>query len=302
MTGSTRVIQDRCSHVFDDEHYASTTWQKIKRSLQLGTKYYLWDLPRYFRHRRTAGLPMYDWATLRNPLREFYPKVGQSYELPDGYDEGLRLLDHAGIRLTMPQLRLEALVGAWWTTRNVPGEVIECGAYRGATSLLLATLCRIHSVEKRVLVLDTFRGVTATSPCDVSRNGCEFVPPPNQPLVLQKQAEVLQVRDRIEIWPGLFADSFQKLAPRNLTSAFVHIDANLYQGTWEACEFTIPRTLSRGVVVFDDYNGVCDLGARLAIDRYLAKLDLRPRPLAGSSAFLRLETPAGFNQDCCKPV
>jgi hypothetical protein len=46
-------------------------------------------------------------------------------------------------------------------------------------------------------------------------------------------------------------------------------------------------TSRRSTGVFDDYNGLCDLGARLAIDQYLAPFGLRPRPLVGCSAILR---------------
>ncbi len=55
----------------------------------------------------------------------------------------------------------------------------------------------------------------------------------------------------------------------------------------EACEFIIPRTTAGGIVVFDDYNGMCDLGARLAIDEYFAAHRGRLRSLAESSAFYR---------------
>ena len=53
--------------------------------------------------------------------------------------------------------------------------------------------------------------------------------------------------------------------------------------------FAIPRTARGGAVVFDHYNGVCDLGSRLAIDRFCAPAGLRPQPLAGPSAWLRIQ-------------
>src|SRR5262249_39142875 len=98
----------------------------------------------------------------------------------------------------------------------------------------------------------------------------------------------LKVCERIVIHPGLFAQSFQLPDIQELQFAFVHIDANVFQGTWEACQFTIPRTKPGGIVVFDDYNGVCDLGARLAIDRYFGMRAKELTPLAGPSVMLRL--------------
>jgi hypothetical protein len=82
-------------------------------------------------------------------------------------------------------------------------------------------------------------------------------------------------------------DSFPRIAPTARFS-FAHVDANIYEGTRDACAFVIPRMNAGGVVVFDDYNGLMDLGARLAIDEYLAGHGMRPQPLAECSAFLRI--------------
>jgi hypothetical protein len=278
----------RARDIFDASHYSSTPLEKLKRSAQLGPKYYALDLPRYYLSRRALKLPVGDWKALLNPFREFRRKTYRTFPLPPGYPAALQDLQDAGVRLTMPQGRLEALLGAWWTAREVPGHVIECGSYRGATALLIARLGHINQLCQRVLMLDTFKGIPPTSRFDVSRNPGEFVPPPDQITVINQQAAALGVADRIEVHQGLFAETFDVLQRRDLHFAFVHIDANIYQGTWEACRFTIPRTLPGGVVVFDDYNGVCDLGARLAIDQFCAAKGLKPLPLAGSSALIRM--------------
>jgi hypothetical protein len=279
--------------VFDDSHHAATLLRKVWRAAQLGPIYYLWDLPRYFTHRRARKMPLWDAGVFTNPLREFRPTCRTSWEMPPGYDEALREFARVGLQLTMPQPRLEALVRAWWQTKHVPGEVIECGAYKGATSLLLALLGRHNGVCQKVLILDTFAGMPTVSEYDLSRHPGEFRPPADQVALIRRQAEALGVADRIEIHEGLFTDTFARLAGRDLHFAFVHIDANIYQGTLDACGFTIPLVAPGGLVVFDDYNGVCDLGARLAIDEYLAGRGLRPHPLAATSAYVRLPDGGG---------
>ena len=42
------------------------------------------------------------------------------------------------------------------------------------------------------------------------------------------------------------------------------------------------------VALFDDYNGVRDLGARLAIERFVIAMKIRPRPLVQTSAYIRI--------------
>jgi hypothetical protein len=282
------VSDDPTRAAFDDSHHAATALRKVCRALQLGPKYYLWDLPRYFASRRRRQLPLWDGAVLTNPFKEFRPTYRAPADLPPGYREALANLAKAGVRLTMPRERLEALLHLWWQVRATPGAVVECGAYRGATSLLIARLGRLHQLPQAVLMLDTFAGMPAVSAYDFGRAGGEFRPEPDQVAIIERQAEALGVRDRIEIHRGLFADTFAALAARPLTFALAHIDANIYQGTLEACAFTVPRVSPGGAVVFDDYNGVCDLGARLAIEEYFAGRGVKPLPLSASSAYLRL--------------
>jgi hypothetical protein len=96
------------------------------------------------------------------------------------------------------------------------------------------------------------------------------------------------VAERIEIHAGLFADTFARIAPRRLRFGFIHIDANIYSGTLDGCTFAFASAAPNGAIVFDDYNGVCDLGARLAIDQVLRGTGLRPQPLTASSAWIRI--------------
>ena len=275
--------------LFDTRHYATTPCQKLRRSLELVGRYYLLDVPRYWRQRRQLNLPGFDLAVIGNPLREFSPRAYHDFPLAPRYDEVLRQCYDAGVRFALPPVRLAAVVSVWWSTRKTPGDAIECGAYRGATSLLLATLGRLHDVPQRVLMLDTFRGAPEPTRFDGARAAGEFMPQEDQVAIIRQQAERLQVADRIEIGAGFFADTFAAWSERSLMLAFAHIDANLYESTREACRFCLPRMSPGGRIVFDDYNGVCDLGARLAIDESLFGYGLRPAPLAHCSAMAQVQ-------------
>ena len=283
--------------VFDDSHHAATLPRKCWRALQLGPKYYLWDLPRYFAHRSRRGLPLWDPVALANPLREFRPQSPPAEALPPAYEQALARFAEVGILLTIPRQRLGKLLEVWWQTRSVAGDFVECGAYRGATSLLIALLGRLCGIDQRVLVCDTFAGMPAVSGYDLGRQDGEFRPPADQVDVMRRQAAALGVSERVEIHQGLFADTLAPVAARNPRFALVHIDANIYQGTLDACRLTIPHVAPGGAVVFDDYNGVCDLGARLAIDEYFAGQSIKPVPLTASSACVWKPLAAGASDE-----
>ena len=272
---------------FDESHHTCTLGQKLRRSFQLGPRYYFRDLPRYFLERRTMKLPLNDFGVLINPLREFHRTIYHRFDLPPGITESLRLLGASGVRLTIPPKRLEALLGAWWATRDAPGDVIECGTFRGATALLLGLLGKINGRGNSVLMLDTFSGIPNVSRYDNTRTLGEFTTPEDHVEIIRHQASALGIGDRVQIHRGLFSETFALLDNKNLLFSFVHIDANIHGGTGEACEFTIPRTSAGGIIVFDDYNGMCDLGARLAIDQFFSAQRGKLVPLAECSVFHR---------------
>jgi len=276
---------DLPAEMFDESHHAATLGRKLGRAFALGPRYYLLHLLRYARGRRALGLPICDVGAVLNPLHEFRPPARPPFPLPPHAAAALREVCGIGFRPTMPHARLQALIGLWWAARPAHGDVIECGAYRGATSLILAVLGRINGVRQTVWVLDTLHGSPEPTGPDYARSAGEFAPPPGQADSIRHGAEVLGVADRVEVRPGLFRDSFRTI-PADTRFALAHIDCNLYQSTWEACSFTAPRVAPGGVAVFDDYNGVCDLGARLAIDRYLAGRGAKPRRLSGSPAYI----------------
>jgi O-methyltransferase len=178
------------------------------------------------------------------------------------------------------------LLGLWWACRIIPGDVIECGSYKGATGLLVALLGRENGLNQNVHLLDTFGGMPAPGLFDGSRSAGEFLPSADQVAILKQQAAGLGVTDRVKIHCGLFGDTFVELKAQKPRFSFAHIDANMYSSTLEACEFVLPRLNKDGAVVFDDYNAVCDLGARLAIDQYFRNRPERLKPLAGCSAYV----------------
>jgi hypothetical protein len=273
--------------VFASGNYATTLRDRVRRGFELGPKYYAVDVPRYFAQRRKLKLPVFDWGALINPLRSFRNTTYVRLPLPPHFDEALRLIRNAGVRFDNPRSRIEALAGLWWDVHAVGGDVIECGAYRGATSILLAVLGKLNDVPQKVLMLDTFAGMPAPSQFDSSRQGGELKPPQGWLEIIRRQLDELGLEDRVEIHQGLFVDTFVKLEPRDIQLSFAHIDANIFQGTLDACEYTMPHMAAGGAVVFDDYNALMDLGARLAIDSFVGRGGHRPLPLAECSAYLR---------------
>lgn len=276
--------------VFDPSHYASSLGQKLIRVAQLGPKYYLRDLPRYLASRARAGLSPFDVQAVYNPLFEFVNLASPPFARPPKYFDALNYFGEVGVLVNLPPARFESVAAAWWESRTVDGDVIECGSFQGATGLFLALLGRVHMTNQIVHLLDTFTGMPRVSPYDFGRITGEQHAGEGRIQVIQEQARALGVADRIRIHQGLFANTFASWSD-DAGFSFVHIDANIYESTREACEFVRARMVPGGIIVFDDYNGSQDLGARLAIDLVFA-----PQPisrLSGGSAYLRVSSDGG---------
>ena len=56
--------------------------------------------------------------------------------------------------------------------RQIPGDIVECGVWKGGSSLLAALIMKARKVSDRKLYLyDTFRGMTPPTQLDVYKRG-----------------------------------------------------------------------------------------------------------------------------------
>lgn len=155
--------------------------------------------------------------------------------------------------------RQHVLVSALRMTASVPGDIAECGVYRGGTAMLL----RDHREDgKHLFLLDTFEGMPdLISDRDLHRAG-DFSD-------TSLTAVHGLVGDRGTTYlPGLFSERFPEITERAFS--FVHVDADLYQSVAECIEFFVPRLSPGAVMVFDDYGFKSCPGAKQAVDERLA--------------------------------
>lgn len=144
---------------------------------------------------------------------------------------------------------------------DVPGDLVECGVWRGGASILMRAVLAAHGDEKRqVWLADSFEGV----------------PPPDEEKYkadkgdrLHLAAPILavteqQVRanfqryglldDRVRFLPGWFKDTLHE-APIGEIS-LLRLDGDLYESTIQALDGLYARLSPGGFCVIDDYNAI----------------------------------------------
>jgi O-methyltransferase len=170
---------------------------------------------------------------------------------------------------------------------GVPGDFVECGTWRGGSSMLAAlALNRLGDTERRLYLYDTFAGMPEPGELDVDVTGESA-----RPRWRSEQREDVnewcyssldEVRrnllstgfpaERLNLVEGRVEETIPATAPDRI--AVLRLDTDWYESTLHELEHLYPRLSPGGVLIVDDYGHWA--GARAAVDRYFAALPEPP--------------------------
>lgn len=159
-------------------------------------------------------------------------------------------------RLTSLQHCAETVIA-----EDIPGDLVECGVWRGGACILMRAVLAVYGDEKRdVWVADSFAGVPSP---DREKY------PADENLRLDLQSDVLAVSestvrsnfqryglldDRVHFLAGWFKDTLQD-APIDSIS-LLRLDGDLYESTHQALDALYPRLSIGGFCIIDDYHAI----------------------------------------------
>jgi O-methyltransferase len=129
--------------------------------------------------------------------------------------------------------------------RDLPGDVLEIGVWRGGTAGILAS----NLPDKTVFLADTFEGVIKSSEWEHYKDRAHS--DTSIPIVENLLGGVLGVAN-YRILKGIFPDD-TGAAVAGRRWALVHIDVDVYLSAKEAFHAVWEHVVPGGVVVFDDY-------------------------------------------------
>ena len=162
------------------------------------------------------------------------------------------------------------------STLSLPGDVIECGVYRGASLMQIAHAIKTHHSDKRVFGLDSFEGFPedSVSATDLSvgrwlsRLQKKFRFCADTPGHLRMIADAFDLN--IELVQGYFCNTLPGVQDRSY--CFIHLDVDLYQSYKECLEGLYDRLVPGGVIVFDEWECEKWPGGTLAIKEFFSNL------------------------------
>jgi O-methyltransferase len=167
------------------------------------------------------------------------------------------------------------------TTNGIEGAIVECGVWRGGSSMAAALmLADLGAADRDLYLFDTFEGMSA--PGELDRRARDAAPADQLLASSAKDDKVWayspldEVRknlastgypiERVTFVQGKVEDTIPGHAPDKI--ALLRLDTDWYESTRHELEHLFPRLVPGGVLIIDDY-GAWE-GARRAVDEYLA--------------------------------
>jgi O-methyltransferase len=185
-------------------------------------------------------------------------------------DQGFRRVYQAVRRNTMVDVwRCHELWSVLGELRDVPGDILEVGVWRGGTGALMAARATGLGLADRVYLCDTWEGVVKTGLVDTYyRDG-------KHDDTSRETVEQLVRRmglGNVELLQGVFPEETgDRIADRKFR--LCHCDVDVYQSAKDVLEWVWPRLSSGGVVVFDDYGFPACPGVTKLVDEQRMRED-----------------------------
>jgi O-methyltransferase len=211
-------------------------------------------------------------------------KSAATREFPDDFEENYRAIIAAVKPYTMTGGdKLHALISATHYIHDhaIPGDVVECGVWRGGSMHAVARVLDAAGDHSRDLYLfDTFEGMPPPSEKDRRLDGRTA-----ETLLAasEKTANVWAIAtlddvkagfetvpypaERVHYVPGKVEDTVPGSAPEQIS--LLRLDTDWYESTRHELEHLYPRLVSGGVLIIDDYGWW--QGSRDATEEFMAK-------------------------------
>lgn len=165
---------------------------------------------------------------------------------------------------------LQNLLNGINETKQLSGNIIECGTYRCGTCSILASYLKSNSIMKKIYALDSFSGFN-TAELKKERESClTDVPLDSHDFssyeYVQKKIKKLGLSDIIIPVKGFFQETLSKI-DSDFCMGF--IDCDLYESALYSAEKVWPRLVDNGVLFFHDYEYEHFKGIKMAVDKFV---------------------------------
>jgi len=207
--------------------------------------------------------------------------------------EECAIVDYVKLRnlsmVSYQRLFATAMACKYVIDRNIEGDFVECGVWRGGNAIVAAAIFDLYQVKRKVWLFDTFKGMT--SPTEVDANLSDGRSATAQYLENQRSdhndwayASLDDVKenfrgknllsDNIIFVQGDVGTTLDNEANIPIQISVLRLDTDWYESTKKELEVLYPRIPFGGCIIMDDYGAWS--GAKKATDEYFEGGNNRP--------------------------
>ncbi len=191
--------------------------------------------------------------------------------------------------MTSPE-RMYALYKAiqYIVRNNIPGDIVECGVWKGGSSMLAAlSLKRFNDNSRKIYLFDTFEGMSEPTNEDVNfrneeafdeyakslgENGTSGWCNASIEEVKKNMTKTGYPSQNTIFVKGKVEDTIPLTTPKSIS--VLRLDTDWYESTLHELKHLYPKITSQGVLIIDDYGHW--QGARKATDQYFNEIGVFP--------------------------
>ena len=238
------------------------------------------------------------YTRVRPRIKQFTSAIGikrkreRAVRLPPDFDDLTTKIFNTvnPYTMTSPE-RVAALVEAvrYVVANDIRGDFVECGVWRGGSSMAAAlALKELGDVSRELFLYDTYDGMSAPTAEDVdvagqsaemkfsqrqlSEDSSEWCRSPIDDVRCNLESTGYPV-DKVHFVKGKVQDSIPGKMPAGEV-AILRLDTDWYESTRHELQHLYPVLVKNGVLILDDY-GYWQ-GARKAVDEYFLAHGIRP--------------------------
>ncbi len=172
-------------------------------------------------------------------------------------------------RLTSLQQCVETVIA-----EDIPGDLVECGVWRGGASILMRAVLAAYGDESRsVWLADSFEGVPPPDAANYQADKGDKLHLAAPILAVSEKdvranfARYGLLDDKVRILPGWFKDTLHDAPIERI--AVLRLDGDLYESTIQALDGLYSRLTPGGFCIIDDYHAI--EGCRKAVTDYRSR-------------------------------
>jgi hypothetical protein len=167
------------------------------------------------------------------------------------------------------------------TVSKIPGDLVECGVWRGGISMVMAyTLLSVKEKNRKIYLYDTFGGMTQPSEKDKriydSLNATKLWKKRKKwcfTSLNEVEKNILSTgypKEKLVFVKGKVEDTIPKTIPKKIS--ILRLDTDWYRSTYHELKYLFPLLSKGGVLILDDYGHWA--GVKAAADKYLKEKNI----------------------------